>query len=70
MTGNQDYRDIGQRLGFVDRAIFVSTSKNFQLYRAGATAGGLDRDQIAHARNYIEVLALLRGTILARVTSS
>ncbi|HYI21138.1 MAG TPA: Mur ligase family protein [Candidatus Limnocylindrales bacterium] len=64
VTGNQDYRDIGQRLGFVDRAIFVSTSKNFQLFRAGATAGGLDRDQIAHARNYVDVLDLLRDELV------
>ncbi len=63
VSGNQDYRDIGQRLGFVDRAIFVSTTKNFQLYRAGATAGGLDRDRIQHARNYVEALQLLDGDL-------
>ncbi len=64
VTGNQDYRDIGQRLGFVDRAIFVSTSKNFQLFRSGATAGGLDRDQIVHARNYMDVLDWLRDELV------
>ncbi len=63
VTGNQDYRDIGQRLGFVDRAIFVSTSKNFQLFRAGATAGGLAHDRISHARNYVDVLALLEDDV-------
>jgi len=63
VSGNQDYRDIGQRLALVDRAIFVATSKNFQLFRTGAVAGGLSRDKIERASSYREVLQLLQDDL-------
>ena len=63
VSGNQDYRDIGQRLALVDRAIFVATSKNFQLFRTGAVAGGLSREKVQRAESYREVVQLLQDDL-------
>jgi UDP-N-acetylmuramyl pentapeptide synthase len=53
------YRAVGRQAGrFVDRMILVGNK--YQAYRAGATAGGLDRSRITRVRSAHEALDLLR----------
>lgn len=60
-TGRDDYRAAGRRTGaVVDRAIFVGTSTEAQLYRAGAVSAGLARDRIDHVHHANEAVELLR----------
>ncbi len=64
-TGRTAYRDAGRKAAqVVDRAIFVGSGKNFKLYRSGAVAGGLSRDQIDHVRQAHEAVELLRDELV------
>jgi UDP-N-acetylmuramoyl-tripeptide--D-alanyl-D-alanine ligase len=63
-TGREDYRAAGRRIGAVaDRAIFVGTSTEAQLYRAGAVSAGLSVDRIDHVHHANEVVELLRDEL-------
>jgi UDP-N-acetylmuramoyl-tripeptide--D-alanyl-D-alanine ligase len=63
-TGRQDYRTAGQRVGaLVDRAIFVGTSTEAQLYRSGAVSAGLSPHRIDHVHHANEAVELLRDEL-------
>jgi UDP-N-acetylmuramoyl-tripeptide--D-alanyl-D-alanine ligase len=64
VSGKADYRELAQKAaGIVDRAVFVGSRTTFQLYRQGALAAGMSRDQIDHVRKAHEVVELLRDDL-------
>jgi UDP-N-acetylmuramyl pentapeptide synthase len=63
-TGNDNYRAMGALVAAVaDRAIFVGHGKNVKLYRTGAIAAGMDRDQVEIAENARDATQLLRHSL-------
>jgi UDP-N-acetylmuramoyl-tripeptide--D-alanyl-D-alanine ligase len=62
-TGRDAYRRVGSQSAFVDRVVFVGSSKNLGTFRAGATSAGMSRDKVERAHNAREALELLRGTL-------
>ena len=62
--GGYLYRDIGKLTGeFVDRAIFVGSSKNMRTFRAGASSAGMTPESVAHVKHAWEATELLRQEI-------
>ena len=62
--GRQAYRGIAEKAGaFVDRAIFVTSSTHFEMYKVGAMKGGLSRDRITRVKHHDEATALLRDEL-------
>jgi UDP-N-acetylmuramoyl-tripeptide--D-alanyl-D-alanine ligase len=63
-TGRDAYRDAARKAAaFVDRAVFVGSRTSFDLYKSGAMAGGLSRDQISRVRSAHEATELLRDEL-------
>ncbi|MGI8998090.1 MAG: Mur ligase family protein, partial [Candidatus Limnocylindria bacterium] len=59
-TGREAYRDAGRKAAsVVDRTVFVGSNTHFKLYRSGAVAGGLSRDQIDNVRHAHDAVELL-----------
>jgi len=60
VRGRDAYRELAARAAaFVDRAIFVGSSTDFKLYRAGAVGAGLSRDWVSHARHWHDAMEML-----------
>lgn len=57
--GSDDYRRIGAQSAFLDRIIFVGTTKHMESFRSGARKAGLARDKVERARNAHEALEML-----------
>jgi UDP-N-acetylmuramyl pentapeptide synthase len=62
-TGQQAYRRVGKQSAFMDRVIFVGSSKNLGTFRAAATSAGLERESIGRVHNAREATELLRGEL-------
>lgn len=64
-SGRDVYREIGRLAGaFAELAVFVGTrTKDLRAFRAGATAAGLSRERVHHARHADEAVAILRGEL-------
>ena len=62
--GHHVYRNIGALAGpFVDRAVFVGSSKNMQTFRAGAKSAGMPAEAVSHVHTAYEATKLLREEI-------
>jgi UDP-N-acetylmuramyl pentapeptide synthase len=62
-TGPQAYRHIGEKAAFLDRILFVGSSKKHQSFRAGARAAGMDVGRIERVTNAHAALEAIRTDI-------
>ena len=62
-TGHDAYRTIGRQAAFLDRVVFVGSSKNMQTFRAAAVKEGLAHDAIELAHDAHEALDMVRGDV-------
>jgi hypothetical protein len=61
--GPEDYRKVGAQAAFLDRIVFVGSSRHLQAFRSGATKAGMARDKIERAHNAHEALQMVRDDL-------
>jgi UDP-N-acetylmuramoyl-tripeptide--D-alanyl-D-alanine ligase len=62
-SGRDAYRVVGRQAAFLDRVIFVGTTKNMQAFRAAAVKAGFRHDRVERAHNAHEALELVQGDL-------
>ena len=62
-TGMQAYRNIGAKAAFLDRILFVGSTKHHQAFRLGAKLAGMPAERIERVTNAHAAIDALRGEV-------
>jgi UDP-N-acetylmuramoyl-tripeptide--D-alanyl-D-alanine ligase len=62
-TGSQAYRDVGGKAAFLDRILFVGSTKHHRAFRSGAKSAGMAAERIERVANAHAAIDALRGEI-------